>query len=62
MDDQKTPSPQIIPKTLGRLGRFSWTLHNMIGHPVAEVFWVLGMDRVGDYVHDITLPVGKEAP
>jgi hypothetical protein len=58
---KETPSPQLIPKLLGRLGPFAFTAHNMIGHPVSEVFYLLGLDRVGDYVHDITLPVGRDS-
>jgi hypothetical protein len=28
----------------------------MIGHPAAELFWVFGLEKAGDYVHDITVP------
>jgi hypothetical protein len=48
--------PLFIPKTLSRLGRFSYCIHNIVGHPIAEVFWVLGLVKAGDYVHDITVP------
>ena len=55
-NDQELLSPKIIPKTLSKLGRFSYCIHNMIGHPVAELFWVFGLEKAGDYVHDITVP------
>jgi hypothetical protein len=45
-----------IPKALSRLGRFSYTVHNTIGHPIAEILWVLGFHKAGDWVHDITVP------
>ena len=54
--DQEILSPKIIPKTLHKLGRFSYCFHNIVGHPVAEILWVLGFEKAGDYVHDITVP------
>ena len=42
--------------TFGDQGRFSYCIHNIVGHPIAEVFWVLGLEKVVDYVHDITDP------
>lgn len=54
--DQELLKPKIIPKTLGKLGMFSYSIHNIIGHPVAELFWVFGLCKVGDYIHDITVP------
>jgi len=55
-NDQRQLKPQIIPRTLSKLGRFSYLIHNMIGHPIAEALWVLGLEKAGDYVHDITVP------
>ena len=55
-NDQRQLKPKIIPRTLGKLGRLSYLVHNIIGHPVAEIFWILGLERAGDYVHDITVP------
>ena len=55
-NNQKLLNPKIIPKTLHKFGRFSYCVHNIIGHPIAEIFWVLGLERAGDYVHDITVP------
>jgi hypothetical protein len=39
--------------------RFAWTLHNMVGHPLAEVLGLLGLRRAATWAHDRTLP--KEA-
>lgn len=55
-NDQKLLWPKIIPTTLSKFGRFSYSLHNIVGHPVAEIFWILGFYKAGDYVHDITVP------
>ena len=54
--DEELLFPKFIPKTLSKLGRFSYFIHNIVGHPIAGVFWVLGLVKVGDYVHDITVP------
>ena len=54
--NQELLKPQFIPKTLSKLGRFSYSIHNIIGHPIAEIFWILGLEKAGDYVHDITVP------
>lgn len=37
-----------------------WAIHNIIGHPLMEVFRILGMRRLGDWIHDVTIPA--EAP
>ena len=55
-NDQSLLRPQIIPKTLSRLGRFSYFVHNVLGHPIAEILWILGLTKAGNYVHDITVP------
>ena len=55
-NDQELLTPKIIPKTLSKFGKFSYCIHNMVGHPIAEIFWVLGQDKIGDYIHDITVP------
>ena len=42
--------------------RFAFTLHNIVGHPLMEVLWLLGLKRASRWVHDITLftPEAKE--
>jgi hypothetical protein len=37
-------------------GRFAWTAHNMVGHPVMEALHLLGFEKAGEWVHDITAP------
>lgn len=42
---------------LGRLpGRFRWTVHNLIAHPLSELLFQLGLHRWSDAVHDGTMP------
>lgn len=37
-------------------GRFRWTLHNIVSHPLSELAYLLGLRRLSDWLHDITLP------
>jgi hypothetical protein len=41
---------------LSKLGRFKWTVHNCIGHPFMEIFYLLGLDKLAEEAHDITIP------
>ena len=36
--------------------RFRYSFHNIVGHPMMEVFNLLGMKRIAKKIHDITLP------
>lgn len=38
------------------MSRFSYTLHNLVGHPLMEILGLLGMHKAAKYVHDYTLP------
>ena len=40
--------------------RFRWTIHNMIGHPLMEVFSQLGRIELGNKIHDATMPTEHE--
>jgi len=35
---------------------YRYTLHNLVGHPLMEVCYLLGEIRLGDLLHDMTLP------
>ena len=50
---------RIGSKKLAKLGRYKWTLHNMVAHPLSEVFYLLGYERLGNKIHDITIPHHK---
>lgn len=35
---------------------FWWAVHNLIGHPVMELAYWVGLRRFSAWVHDVTLP------
>jgi hypothetical protein len=49
-----------MSKRLARLGRFSWTLHNLVAHPVSEILFLIGLEKASNFVHDITVPEHQE--
>ena len=44
-------------KFVSKLGRFNYTIHNLIAHPLMEVLHLVGLSDLGDKVHDATLPL-----
>jgi hypothetical protein len=44
-----------------RLGRFNYTIHNLIAHPLMELFHLFGFSALGDKIHDATLPLPPSA-
>lgn len=36
--------------------RFQFTLHNLIGHPLMEIFYQLGFHDLAVFIHDNTQP------
>lgn len=36
-----------------------WTVHNLVGHPLSELLWLLGFERASHRVHDATLPAHR---
>jgi len=36
--------------------KYNYTIHNLIAHPLMEVFHVLGYTDLGNKIHEITLP------
>lgn len=45
-----------MSKHLAKLGRFKWTLHNVVAHPLSEILHQIGMQRASNWIHDITIP------
>jgi len=39
--------------------RFKYTIHNLIGHPLMEIFTLLGMKKAAQKINDRTLPGDK---
>ena len=35
---------------------FWWSIHNLIGHPVGEILYLLGFTKLSALVHDKTMP------
>ena len=56
---------KMLPKPL------HWTLHNMIAHPLSEIFYLSGylcvqrfdrgdrLIKIGNLIHDVTIPYHK---
>lgn len=38
------------------MSRFRYTIHNIVGHPLMEIFSLLGMHKRAAWIHDVTLP------
>ena len=47
---------------VSKLGRFNYTIHNIIAHPLMEVLHLVGLTEWGNKVHDATYPSREEAP
>ena len=47
---------------VSKLGRFNFTIHNVIAHPLMEVLHLVGLTEWGDKVHDATYPIRDEVP
>ena len=46
-----------LPRILARLPRrFQWTLHNLVAHPLSEVVYQCGLERLSNKIHDETVP------
>ena len=43
-------------KFFSKLGRFNYTVHNLIAHPIMEVMHLVGLTELGNKIHDLTLP------
>lgn len=41
---------------LGGLGRWSWFIHNVVAHPMSEILYQMGLEGLGNQVHDMTIP------
>ncbi|RLA42149.1 MAG: hypothetical protein DRQ64_00205 [Gammaproteobacteria bacterium] len=52
-----------MQRFLGKLPkRFQWTVHNVIAHPVMEIFYQLGLKGLSDRVHQATVPEESHSP
>lgn len=35
---------------------FRWTFHNLIAHPFSEIVYLVGLERLSNWVHDKSIP------
>ncbi len=42
------------------MSRFKYTLHNIVGHPMMEIFNLLGFHDLATWIHDTTFPTDSE--
>ena len=35
---------------------FKWSIHNLLGHPLSELAYLLGFKKMSDWIHDVTTP------
>lgn len=42
------------------LRRLEWAIHNIVGHPLMEVCFLLGLERLGIWIHEESLPEEDE--
>lgn len=38
------------------LPKFAWAIHNLFAHPASEVLYQIGYEKLGNKVHDATIP------
>lgn len=36
--------------------RYRWSLHNLIAHPLSEIFYLVGKESISNEIHDMTIP------
>jgi hypothetical protein len=54
---------KVIRKVVNALpDNAAWTLHNKAAHPVVSTLHFAGMNRAGDWFHDITMPLPPSDP
>lgn len=47
----------MLKKFINKLpNRFKWTIHNVVAHPLSEILFLLGANKLSDRVHDATVP------
>ena len=38
----------------------NWTAHNLVSHPLSEIAYLLGLQKLSNWIHDITIPEHEE--
>lgn len=51
----------MIKQLINRLSdRFKWTIHNVIAHPLSEVLYQAGFEKIANDIHDATVPTHSD--
>jgi hypothetical protein len=37
-----------------------WAIHNVIAHPLSEIFYWIRLESVGNWLHDETVPLHEK--
>jgi hypothetical protein len=48
--------PAVLEGKEAKYHRHAWAVHNIVGHPLMQIFSWLGMAKFGIEIHDLTIP------
>jgi|SRR5678815_5102448 len=51
--------PAVLEGKRARHAKHSWAIHNLIGHPLMQIFSWLHLTALGIKIHDLTVPEPK---
>lgn len=52
--------PAVLEGHRMKYARNAWAIHNLVGHPLMQIFSWLHLTQLGIWMHDITVPKPKE--
>lgn len=52
--------PAVLEGKRAKYVRHAWAIHNLIGHPLMQIFSWLHLPALGIKVHDATIPVPRK--
>jgi hypothetical protein len=52
--------PSVLEGKQAKYERHAWAIHNLIGHPLMQVFAWLHLPHLGIKIHDATVPAPKK--
>ncbi len=35
---------------------FKWSIHNLLAHPLSEIAWLFGFEKLSNWLHDKSIP------
>lgn len=56
----QTLCPAVLEGKRAKYVRHAWAVHNLIGHPLMQIFSWLHLPSLGIKIHDATIPDPKE--